>query len=228
MRRTSEDEHAQAVDDLFFDYARIIRGLQPRAFVAENVSGLVKGTAKGYFKLILRELKSCGYRVQARLLDAQWLGVPQMRQRIIFVGVREDLGLDPAFPKPLPYRYGVREAVPWISRHGTSMDLNDWRQNPDPARTMVHSVTRPAPTVTTESGMAGAGFVEAERVRIVNDHHGQFNDSDITIDSPSPGIIADGHGKLRIIHDTGGFVRNKDITDRPCPTVTVGVNSLNS
>jgi DNA (cytosine-5)-methyltransferase 1 len=42
--------------------------------------------------------------------------VPQARQRTIFVGVREDLGLDPVHPAPLPYRYSVRDALPWIVR----------------------------------------------------------------------------------------------------------------
>jgi DNA (cytosine-5)-methyltransferase 1 len=104
----------QRIDDLFFEYARILRGLQPKVFVAENVSGLVKGAAKGYFLEILRTLKNCGYYVKAKVLDAQWLGVPQMRQRIIFIGVRQDLGLEPAYPQPLPYRYSVRDALPWI------------------------------------------------------------------------------------------------------------------
>lgn len=108
----------QRTDDLFFEYARLVKGTQPKTFVAENVSGLVKGTAKGYFLEILRALKECGYTVEARLLDAQWLGVPQMRQRVIFVGVRNDLveryGVKPAFPKPLAYRYSVRDALPWI------------------------------------------------------------------------------------------------------------------
>lgn len=101
----------QRTDDLFFEFARLVKGVQPRVFVAENVSGLVKGTAKGYFLEILAALKACGYRVQARLLDAQWLGVPQARQRIIFVGVREDLGIDPVHPRPLGYRYSVRDAL---------------------------------------------------------------------------------------------------------------------
>ena len=104
----------QRVDDLFFEYARLLRGLQPKVFIAENVSGLVKGTAKGYFLEILAALKDCGYRVKAQVLDAQWLGVPQMRQRVIFQGVRDDLGLAPVYPKPLAYRYSVREALPWI------------------------------------------------------------------------------------------------------------------
>lgn len=101
----------QRTDDLFFEYTRLLKGLQPKVFVAENVSGLVKGTAKGYFKEILQALKDCGYNVTAKLLDAQWLGVPQMRQRIIFVGVRNDLGLAPVHPSPLPYRYSVMEAI---------------------------------------------------------------------------------------------------------------------
>ncbi len=105
----------QRTDDLFFEFSRLLRGIQPKTFVAENVSGLVKGTAKGYFLEILKELRSCGYRVKCKVLDAQWLGVPQMRQRTIFVGVREDLGLDPVHPKPLPYRYSVRDALPWIT-----------------------------------------------------------------------------------------------------------------
>lgn len=114
VKKYSDGE--QRSDDLFFEYARLVRGIQPRAFVAENVSGLVKGTAKGYFKMILRELESCGYVVRAKLLDAQWLGVPQQRQRIIFVGVRKDLGVEPAHPDPLSYRYSVRDALPHLAR----------------------------------------------------------------------------------------------------------------
>src|SRR5207249_1070705 len=104
----------QRTDDLFFEFARLLEGLQPRVFVAENVSGLVKGTAKGFFLRILAALKACGYSVRARVLDAQWLGVPQARQRLIFIGVRADLGTEPIFPKPLPYRYSVREALPQL------------------------------------------------------------------------------------------------------------------
>jgi DNA (cytosine-5)-methyltransferase 1 len=108
----------QQADDLFFEYARLIDSLQPKVFIAENVSGLVKGVAKGYFKMILRELKDCGYRVEAKLLDAKWLGVPQSRQRLIFMGVRNDLGVRPEWPDPLPYWYSIRDACPWITNGG--------------------------------------------------------------------------------------------------------------
>lgn len=102
----------QRVDDLFFEFSRLVDTLRPRAFTAENVSGMVKGTSRGYFNLVLEELRRIGYDVSAQLLDASFLGLPQARQRVIFVGTRSDLGLKYEFPKP--YRtppVSVREAI---------------------------------------------------------------------------------------------------------------------
>jgi DNA (cytosine-5)-methyltransferase 1 len=116
VKKYSDKE--QRTDDLFFEFVRLIREVKPKTFVAENVSGLVKGTAKGYFLEILKALKESGYKVTCKVLDAKWLGVPQSRQRTIFVGVREDLQVEPSHPKPLPYCYSVRDALPWIVAQG--------------------------------------------------------------------------------------------------------------
>ena len=109
--RSYSDGKKQQIENLFFEYIRILDGLKPKTFIAENVSGLVKGTGLGYFKEFLREMKKCGYRVKAQLLNSKWLGVPQSRERIIFMGVREDLGLEPVYPKPEPYFYTIRDAI---------------------------------------------------------------------------------------------------------------------
>src|SRR5262245_49373152 len=61
---------SQKNEELFSEFIRLVRGLLPRVFLAENVSGLIKGVAKGFFLEILRALKASGYRVEARLLDA--------------------------------------------------------------------------------------------------------------------------------------------------------------
>jgi DNA (cytosine-5)-methyltransferase 1 len=107
----SYSDTKQRVDDLFYEYARILKEIQPKAFVAENVEGLVKGSAKGYFKNIFAALQNCGYTVKASVLDASWLGVPQARRRLIFMGIRNDLGVEPQMPKPLPYRYNLGDAL---------------------------------------------------------------------------------------------------------------------
>lgn len=86
-------------NQLFREYVRLLRGLQPKVFVMENVSGMVKGKMKLVFVDILRELKASGYQVSARLLNAMYFGVPQSRERMIFVGVRNDLNKAPSHPQ---------------------------------------------------------------------------------------------------------------------------------
>lgn len=113
---------SQRTDDLFYEYTRLLTELSPRTFVAENVSGLIKGTSKGIFVAVLAAMREAGYKVRARLLDAQYLGVPQKRERLIFIGVREDLSNHdmPEHPTPLPYRYSIRDA------------LGSWLEHPSP------------------------------------------------------------------------------------------------
>jgi DNA (cytosine-5)-methyltransferase 1 len=101
----------QRVDDLFFEYIRLLREIEPKVFVAENVKGLVSGQAKGYFLSILKELKDSGYRVEARVIDFVRLGVPQYRPRLIFIGVRKDLNMNPVFPKPEEHLVTLKEAL---------------------------------------------------------------------------------------------------------------------
>ena len=86
-------------NQLFREYVRLLRGLRPKVFVMENVSGMVKGKMKLVFAEILRDLKASGYRVSARLLNAMYFNVPQSRERMIFIGVRDDLGIEPGYPK---------------------------------------------------------------------------------------------------------------------------------
>lgn len=107
---------SQRTDDLFLEFARLVREIRPRAFAAENVAGLVRGTAKGMFKLFLRELAIDGdYRVEARLLDASWLGVPQARKRLFFVGLRNDVDGQMVWPKPILPRWTLRDALDYAA-----------------------------------------------------------------------------------------------------------------
>jgi len=96
---------------LFQEYARLLTGLQPKVFVMENVSGMVKGKMKLIFAEILQELKGCGYKVKAKLLNAKYYNVPQSRQRIIFIGIRNDLQGEISFPCPNNNIIPVRDVL---------------------------------------------------------------------------------------------------------------------
>lgn len=128
VKQYSDSE--QRADDLFFEFTRLVDEIQPKVFAAENVSGLVKGKAVGYFRQILRTLRASGYQVEARLLDASYLGVPQARQRIIFVGVRNDLGITPKFPQPENKRFTVQDVLDSVPELGlTNGDYLDPETN---------------------------------------------------------------------------------------------------
>lgn len=156
----SYSDTEQRADDLFFEYARLVGEVQPKVFVAENVSGLVKGKALGYFKWILAELKANGYTVEAKLLDASWLGVPQARQRLIFMGVRNDLvetyGVTPTYPQPFPTRHTVREVLPNIQRMKFGGKPHNYQSSDKPSPTVMASDGQTSPTAYFSSG----GFVE--------------------------------------------------------------------
>ena len=109
-------------NSLFKEYTRLLRALQPHAFIAENVSGMVKGKMKLVFVEILKELKASGYRVSARLMNAMWFQVPQSRERLILVGVRDDLGIQPSHPHAQTRPLCLRESIGLRRGWGKIMD----------------------------------------------------------------------------------------------------------
>lgn len=98
-------------NQLFRQYVRLLRGFRPKMFVMENVSGMVKGKMKLIFAEIMHELKASGYLVSARLLNAMYFNVPQSRERMIFIGVREDLGIRPSHPRAKSRPFTVADAL---------------------------------------------------------------------------------------------------------------------
>jgi len=169
-------------EDLFFEWLRLARGLRPKVFVAENVAGLVKGVAKGYFKDILKEMKSLGYQVTARLLDAQWLGVPQRRNRIIFIGVRDDLSRMPVFPAPLPRQWTVRQAIGDLLM-SSSFTLKDQPSSFD------GSPDSPASTIAASDSSGSEKSWRRNMIEVEGDRSG-YGKRTIITDEPSSMIIA--------------------------------------
>jgi DNA (cytosine-5)-methyltransferase 1 len=87
-------------NSLFVEFARLLKELQPRVFVMENVTGMVKGYMKQAYLVIVKTLRGCGYRVHGEVLNAMYFNVPQSRSRVILIGIRDDLGIEPTHPRP--------------------------------------------------------------------------------------------------------------------------------
>ena len=98
-------------NSLFKEYARLLKELQPKVFVMENVTGMVKGCMKQAYLQIIKTLRECGYKAKGEVLNAKYFNVPQSRQRVIIIGVRNDLGIEPSHPKPDSKPISAREAM---------------------------------------------------------------------------------------------------------------------
>lgn len=85
-------------NELVFEFIRFVDVIRPKIFLMENVRGLLSAN-KGLVKdAITAEFENIGYKVKHEVICAADYGVPQMRYRVLFIGVREDLNIEPSFP----------------------------------------------------------------------------------------------------------------------------------
>lgn len=103
---------------LFFEFARAIKEAHPKAFIGENVRGLLQHDGGRTFETMLETLKSIkdpktglGYKIGFKILKAQYFDVPQKRERLILVGLREDIESPLLMPKERDYILSLWEAI---------------------------------------------------------------------------------------------------------------------
>ena len=90
--------------DLFPEAIRLVEEIRPKAVMLENVRGLLDTVFDVYRKKIQDELRKLGYFAEWRLLNASDFGVPQLRPRVIFVALRNDIAGGFNWPMPLSNR----------------------------------------------------------------------------------------------------------------------------
>ena len=98
---------------LFYHFVKFLDWYSPKAFVMENVKGLLSMKDGGVIEIIEREFTKAGagYNVAHRVLCAKDYGVPQSRERVIIIGIRKDLHVKPVFPDPISKQVSVDMAI---------------------------------------------------------------------------------------------------------------------
>lgn len=103
------DERSQ----LYREMARILKEKQPMAFIGENVKGLVTLKKGEFFKNITKEFADAGYKIKHLVINTADYGVPQKRQRVFIVGIRNDIDADFLFPQPTHSETGEGKSKKW-------------------------------------------------------------------------------------------------------------------
>jgi DNA (cytosine-5)-methyltransferase 1 len=109
-------------NELYLEILRLLNLKQPKYFLLENVKGLLnmggyatkedkKNQTGNVLKVILNDLKNCGYIVKFKLFDIKDFDVPQKRQRVIIIGVRTDIQFDPKWPEPSKKLITLKNAI---------------------------------------------------------------------------------------------------------------------
>jgi len=93
-KKFREGQAEQTLDDLSFVFIETVAKLRPRVVIMENVEGLLLGEAWAYVQEIYKQFKGAGYRTKHWLCKGENMGIPQMRHRVFFVSIREDVDFD--------------------------------------------------------------------------------------------------------------------------------------
>jgi DNA (cytosine-5)-methyltransferase 1 len=177
-----EDEKGK----LFFEMCRILKDKKPRAFVAENVKGLLSANKGETFPLIVQEFENAGYHVTYKIMNASHFGVPQKRERIFIVGFREKDAFEKfAFPTghtvdgPTPIKailedevdekyYFSQKAVDGMKKTKHSKNMNKGR---------AQSIEEPCNTVT--SHLAKVSLNSTDPVLLVQGKYRMFTPREV-------------------------------------------------
>jgi len=103
--------------DLYRHFVRAVIAKKPKAFVAENVKGLLSANKGNAISQIISDFSKVGYKISTHVYNFAEYGVPQNRERLILVGLRNDLGGLFTPPKPT---HGAGHSLPYVSA-GTAL-----------------------------------------------------------------------------------------------------------
>lgn len=169
-----EGQAEQVLDDLFFDYLDLVDRLKPKVCIAENVKGMLQGNAKGYCKMVIDRFREIGYKPQLFLVNAADCGVPQKRERVFFIALRDDI------KKP---KLVLAPKHKWISAGEATSDLQTLTQD-------EIKETAPAPCDLNWWELTFPGERYEQAVVRANLRPKLFNHPKLDSISPSPTLVA--------------------------------------
>jgi len=174
-----------SINYLYLEFARALNEIRPKAFIVENVSGMVRSNYKHLLDHQLQVFANAGYNVKYKVLNAAHFGVAQERKRIFIVGIRNDFGLEYQFPNvthgpELDAYVTIKDAISdlplWPEGEFYDYDFHwyymsrdrrrDWSQ---PSKTIVsnprHMPLHPVSPVMTKLGDDKWDFTTTDKAR---------------------------------------------------------------
>jgi DNA (cytosine-5)-methyltransferase 1 len=96
---------------LFYDFVTVVMKIKPKVILAENVKGLLNHDVGKTWNVIRSSFEECGYKIFYKVLNSWNYGVAQKRERLILIGVRNDIKEEYIFPVPLEYKPVLKDVL---------------------------------------------------------------------------------------------------------------------
>lgn len=96
---------------LFHEFARCIKEVNPKIAIGENVRGLLTHDGGRTLQTMVKILQNLGYNVAYKVMRSQYMNVPQKRERLVIIAVRNDVKTPILFPREHDYTISLREAI---------------------------------------------------------------------------------------------------------------------
>ena len=125
-QRGIDDKRGQ----LFYDYIRILKAVQPKFFLAENVTGMLSKKHRDAVQNILSMFEDAGYHVSLHTVNAKDYHTPQERKRVFYIGIRKDIPVSFVFPSPSEDILTLQDAIADLEASAVPA-LEHNRHNPD-------------------------------------------------------------------------------------------------
>lgn len=153
---------------LYQSMVKAVEIVKPKIFLAENVKGLLSWENGLAINTIIADFSDIGYRVDYRLLNAVDFGVPQNRERVIIVGIREDIDVDFKWMEPT-HSSSESKLKPWVTIKEAIGDLEIPEKH---------------------DSLPNAGYSKAKLFA------GKQGNAKTKADKPSPAMRAEHHGNI--------------------------------
>lgn len=190
--------------DLFPRAIELVDALRPKAVMFENVRGLLDLVFQTYRSEVEQQLKDLGYRPDWHLLNASDFGVPQLRPRVVFVAIREDVGRPFEWPTP------SSDPAPTVGEAlGDLMAANGW----EGAEEWAARANTIAPTLVGGSKKHGGPDLGPTRARRAWEALG-VNGKTLAEEAPEPGFKGMPRLTVRMAARIQGFPDDWEITGR--------------
>lgn len=155
--------YEQRTDSLFSEIARLIEEIMPKVFVISNEKKLMTGKSRLFLNETVELFREIGYNVDIEVLNAKYYDVPQEKEILFIIGVREDLDVKPVFPESTGRTLTTREAIEDL------MDMPmDFKTNPSRV-SYITKYFRPGCTIEDIEDIMEAHELKVQRANYKRD-----------------------------------------------------------